>query len=220
METESKFIRVEDVKNAECYLCQDLFSDVAQGAYERLKNEIPWTQGSVVVYGKEWEERRKTCLFSDQPGKIYHYSNKEMEGQDWNNIVSMIRDRLYSVLGRDYPGWNNSWRFDTCLCNYYADGTDKIGWHSDSEVDLVSDRPIVSVSFGSVRRFDIRCNTQDYSKKKKAPIHHPDVQTHLESGSVFVMGINTQKYYVHQVPEQKRIKEGRINLTYRMTNNT
>jgi alkylated DNA repair dioxygenase AlkB len=142
--------------------------------------------------------------------------------------------QVWSARGED--------AFDTALCNYYRpkeeieaesarvaelNGTevepwkpDVIHFHSDSEADLVVDAPIASVSFssaGGVRRFDLRCNAESRGVRTEAPIQHDDVQTFLLSGSLFVMGRDTQRYYTHQVPEQRKVHGGRVNITFRMT---
>jgi alkylated DNA repair dioxygenase AlkB len=225
----SRLERMTAVRGAECFHCPSAFADVAGECYELLRAELPWTQGSVRVYGKSYPERRLTCLLSDAPGESYHYSSKEMTGSDWHPVVSGIRERLQSLCAASYPGWQQGWRFDTCLCNYYrprreilADEErpwkpDVISWHSDSEQDLVVDAPIASVSFGATRRFDLRPNARANSRRMAAPVQHEDVRTYLVSGSLFVMGRDTQRYYMHQVPEERTVEGGRVNLTFRMT---
>jgi len=220
--------RVSSVQCAECYYSCNAFSSVAGDAYSLLRERVPWAQGSVRVRGKVWAERRLTCLFSDSPGTTYHYSGKEMVGQEWDRVVWGIREDLYRMCRREYPGWKDSWKFDTCLCNYYrpreeveVEGEkwkpDVIGLHADSEQDLIMDRPIASVSFGVVRRFDLVPNPETKGKYTMAPVQHDVVQTYLASGSVFVMGRGCQRYYKHQVPAEKKVEGGRINLTFRMT---
>ena len=232
MNRTSSLVRVTSVANAECYYCPDAFLDVANESYLALQEQIPWTQGSVKVYTRVLQERRLTCLFSDTPG-TYHYAGKEMVAEPWNVIVDAIRERLISICSTSYPNWEN-WKFDTCLCNYYRakdeipieldeNGEpkpwkpDMISWHADSEDDLIINSPIASVSFGAEKRFDLRPNTDTIGRHIQAPIQHITVSTILQSGSLFIMGKHTQRYYMHQVPEQRRITSGRINLTFRNT---
>jgi alkylated DNA repair dioxygenase AlkB len=90
------------------------------------------------------------------------------------------------------------------LLNYYPDGLAGMGWHADDERDLVPNAVIASVSFGATRRFDLR---------------HRDGETHsinLEDGSVLIMAGELQQYWKHQVPVQRKVKEPRINLTFRV----
>jgi alkylated DNA repair dioxygenase AlkB len=79
-----------------------------------------------------------------------------------------------------------------------------MGWHVDDERDLISNVAIASVSFGATCRFDLR---------------HRNGETHsinLEDGSVLLISGELQEYWKHRIPVQKKIKEGRINLTFRV----
>lgn len=226
--------RVEAVRNALCYECPSAFHDVADDAYEVLREHVPWSQGSVRVRGHVWPERRLTCLFSDAPGEAYHYSGKEMVAQKWHPLVDSIRERVTAICARSYPRWRSAWSFDTCLCNLYRPRDempvdpvtgeqrpwrpDKLSWHADDEKDLIADAPIASVSFGATRRFDLRTHSKTIPARYRTRYAHPDVRTYLVSGSLFVMGAGTQREYVHQVPEERTVTGGRVNLTFRMTN--
>lgn len=75
---------------------------------------------------------------------------------------------------------------------------------ADDERDLVPLAAIASVSFGATRRFDLR-----HFDGEKLSIN-------LEDGSVLIMAGELQQYWKHQVPIQRKIKEPRINLTFRV----
>lgn len=96
--------------------------------------------------------------------------------------------------------------YTSVLANYYRDGNDIIGAHSDDEKDLAKDSIIASLSLGAERFFDIY--SKDDGKKIK--------RIKLSNGSLLLMGKNMQKLYKHAVPVQKTVKEGRINLTWRI----
>ena len=49
-------------------------------------------------------------------------------------------------------------KFNVCLLNYYQNGTQRIGWHSDREEPGRS-TPIASISLGVPRQFLIRSKT-------------------------------------------------------------
>ena len=164
-----------------------------------------------------------------------------MVAHAWHPVLDAIRERVTALCARDYPLWEPGWEFDTALCNYYRPKVelervarelssergkevewqaDSISWHSDSEQDLVPDRPIASVTLcpaDGVRRFDLRANVKTDSHHIQAPIQHDDIQTHLQPGSLFVMGRDTQRYYMHQVPAHRTVVGGRINITFRQT---
>lgn len=64
-----------------------------------------------------------------------------------------------------------------------------------------------AVSFGSPRFFD-------FHERGKSNGGHK-VRLTLEPGSILLMSGDTQKNYKHGVPIQKKIKDARINLTFR-----
>jgi alkylated DNA repair dioxygenase AlkB len=90
------------------------------------------------------------------------------------------------------------------LLNYYPDGLAGMGWHADDEHDLAPNAVIVSISFGATRRFDLR--HQDGEK----------LSIKLEDNSILIMSEELQQFWKHQVPIQRKIKEPRINLTFRV----
>ncbi len=98
-------------------------------------------------------------------------------------------------------------KFNFALVNYYRDGTDYIGFHSDKEGDLVAGAPIASVSLGAERDFILMSNKNSAQKHTLL----------LQNGSLLFMRGNTQRNYKHSVPKSKvLLKEPRINITFRM----
>ncbi|MEX0315245.1 MAG: alpha-ketoglutarate-dependent dioxygenase AlkB, partial [Allomuricauda sp.] len=97
-------------------------------------------------------------------------------------------------------------KFTTCLLNYYRDGKDSNGWHSDDEKELGTNPIIASVSFGAERFFHLR-NKMDKTRKLKIL---------LENGSLLLMKGKTQHHWQHQIPKTAKPIGGRINLTFRI----
>ena len=95
-------------------------------------------------------------------------------------------------------------KFNSCLLNLYHDGDEGMSWHSDDESSLGKDIVIASISFGAERKFVFR------HKKTKEKI-----STILEDGSLLVMKGQTQFNWHHALPKSKKIKQSRINLTFR-----
>ena len=95
--------------------------------------------------------------------------------------------------------------FNVCLLNYYQDGSQRIGWHSDRE-ELGRSTPIVSISLGASRQFLIRSKTDGI---------HDRASITMTNGSMIVMENICQLKYLHSVPKESEVKEGRINLTFR-----
>ena len=84
-----------------------------------------------------------------------------------------------------------SWRFplaqetNSCLVVLYEDGNASVGPHSDNEEDMVRGAPIISLSVGATRKFDI------ISKNRTDTHVHPFHTYYLASGSAFIMAGDT-----------------------------
>ena len=101
------------------------------------------------------------------------------------------------------------WTFNSCLGNLYADAGHAVGPHADNEACLDPDAPIVSMSFGSSRKFlfepthDNRCG------------HSEEIL--LSAGTALVMaGRSTQENYLHSVRRGVVGDGPRISLTFRV----
>lgn len=161
--------------------------------FAALKKEIPWSQGTVEVYGKEYLIPRLQCFMGDE-GIKYRYSGRMLHAKEWANTVRILKEMLLKDYGLD---------FNNVLCNYYRDGKDKVGWHFDNEPEL-DDYPIASLSFGAARFFDLK----HFKTNEK-------IRFNLGPGDLFIMDQECLKDYQHQVPQQLKISEPRINLTFR-----
>ena len=79
-----------------------------------------------------------------------------------------------------------------------------MSWHSDNEKEILENSAIASVSFGAERKFGFRHN----STKE-------EISLMLENGSVLIMKDEVQKFWKHKLYTSTKIKEPRINLTFR-----
>ncbi len=78
-----------------------------------------------------------------------------------------------------------------------------MGWHADDEPEL---GPLIaSLSFGAKRCLAFRKRGESQTAFKVA----------LESGSLLLMSANLQEDWQHSLPKSLRIKEARLNLTFR-----
>ena len=111
-------------------------------------------------------------------------------------IVLELRDLLFAQCGKSY---------NSVLCNLYRDGHDSMGWHSDDEPELGAEPVIASLSFGALRRFQLR-HRHDSSQR---------LTLDLPSGSLLIMAGRTQQDYRHALPKTARQVGARINLTFR-----
>ncbi len=185
-----------DLPDAEIEYHPSLFnSDKTKSLFELLKNEIPWQQDEIVVYGKKFLQPRLTSLYGNE-GKPYGYSNIIMQPNRWNPLLMFIKNEVETVCNEN---------FTTVLLNYYRDGRDSNGWHADNEKELGRNPIIASVSFGAERIFQLKHNITNQRQN-----------IHLEDGSLLVMKGATQHFWKHQIPKSSKEIGARINLTFRI----
>ena len=168
----------------------------ADELFNLLKNEIPWQQDTITVFGKTHLQPRLTALFGNE-GKQYRYSNIVMKPNLWNPLLLFIKDEIEEICKES---------FTTVLLNYYRDGKDSNGWHADNEKELGQNPVIASASFGAERSFHLQHNT---IKEQKLKIN-------LEHGSLLIMKGTTQHFWKHQIPKTAKPIDPRINLTFRI----
>jgi len=92
--------------------------------------------------------------------------------------------------------------FNGVLANYYRNGKDSMGWHSDAERGLSP--TIASISLGQTRRFLFKHRQSKCLQEVK-----------LESGSLLLMQDELQKHWLHCLPKQTKATQARVNLTFR-----
>jgi alkylated DNA repair dioxygenase AlkB len=163
----------------------------SQDSFNHLKAACSWQAEEVKVFGKWHILRRQSAWYGTAD---YRYSGQTKTAQPWIPVLLEIKTQVEALTKDFYQG---------VLLNYYPDGLVGMGWHTDDERDLAVNAAIASVSFGATRRFDLR---------------HQDGETlsiNLENGSVLIMAGELQRHWKHQVPVQRKIKEPRINLTFR-----
>ncbi|KAE9568275.1 DNA oxidative demethylase ALKBH2 [Colletotrichum fructicola] len=109
-------------------------------------------------------------------------------------------------------------KFNFCLVNYYASGTDSISFHSDDERFLGPDPAIASFSLGARRDFLMKHKPippDPENPDKPAP---KQLKLPLGSGDMILMRGRTQSNWLHSIPKRtgKNAEDGgRINITFR-----
>ena len=171
-----------------------LSADFAAQAFNQIKTENDWEQPEITIFGNTVLEPRLST-WHNELGEGYKYSGVMRRAQPFSEILSDIRNRCAEVTNAT---------FNSVLVNFYRNGQDGLGWHSDNEACNGPEPTIASVSLGATRRFDMR-----HRKTGET------IKIQLESGSLLVMAGKSQHCWVHQVAKTKRVNEPRINLTFR-----
>ena len=171
--------------------------DVPEWWYQQLLAELPWQHDVVTLFGKTHITNRQIVWMSD---KDYHYSGQLKTAVPWTEQLWKLKQQIEVMLTEQGLGTE----FNACLLNYYPSGEDGMGYHADNEKELGQQTIIASVSLGATRKFVFK------HRQTKDKIELP-----LTSGQLIVMAGNTQQYWLHSLPKTKKVKEGRINLTFR-----
>jgi alkylated DNA repair dioxygenase AlkB len=148
-----------------------------------------------LVTGIAWDERmraRKTANF----GAAYNYSGMTYGTVPMHPLLVPVVDRLERKLG---------FRPSNCLVNYYSDGEATMGFHSDSEEEIVPGTGVAIVSLGAERSIT-------YRSKEDRQVEH---SYPLPAGSLLYMPPEVQREWKHGVLKQDGVG-GRISLTFRL----
>lgn len=185
------------IKDGELYYISEFIKKEKSKEYFKiLKNEIEWQQDEIKIFGKVYLQPRLTALYASNDN-TYKYSNITMHPKKFSHPLLILKEKIEKEIGTE---------FTTCLLNFYRNGQDSNGWHSDNEKELGKNPIIASLSFGADRIFQMK-HRVDKSDKLKI---------NLENGSLLVMQGGTQHHWLHQIPKTKKDVGERINLTFRI----
>lgn len=160
----------------------------------KLVETIPWQHDVIQLFGKTIHTKRKVAWFGSEAFQ-YTYSGNTKTALIWTKELLEIKKVIEKLTGES---------FNSCLLNLYHNGEEAMGWHADNEKDLKENGTIASVSFGVTRKFSLR-----HTNSKEI------VSVDLENGSLLLMKNEIQKHWVHRLHPSKKIKQMRINLTFR-----
>jgi alkylated DNA repair dioxygenase AlkB len=160
-----------------------------------LLDTIPWKQDEVVMFGKKIITKRKVAWFADA-GISYTYAGVKKSGLEWTEPLLEIKQKVEALTGAKY---------NACLLNLYHEGEEGMGWHRDNEKEIVTESSIASLSFGAVRKFAFKHVTTN---------ERLDIE--LANGSLLDMKGAIQQHWYHALPKTNRVKQMRINLTFRL----
>jgi alkylated DNA repair dioxygenase AlkB len=187
--------------DGEAYLYERwLLAGEATALLGRLVDELDWRQEHARFGAKVVALPRLTAWYGDVG---YRYSGVDHPPRPWPRVLADLRDTLPRVLGSARPPVE---RPNTVLVNFYRDGSDSMGWHSDNEPVLGPSPTIWSVSLGATRKFVFRHRSSA-----------DRIALDLPGGSLLVMAGACQRCWEHSVPKTSLPVPERVNLTFRLT---
>jgi alkylated DNA repair dioxygenase AlkB len=133
------------------------------------------------------------------PGCHYRYSGLLETPLPWSEPLLNLRRQVEAHLGV---------AFNSLLLNRYRHGQDRMGWHADDEPELAPNHPIASLSLGATR-------TLRFRPRPGGPGGEP-FGMELHHGDLLVMHPPTQIHWHHALPPRQRVREERLNLTFRL----
>jgi alkylated DNA repair dioxygenase AlkB len=166
----------------------------AQQYMDRLMTHIEWRNDEATIFGRHIITKRKVAWYGDD-NYSYAYSGHTRQALQWTTDLLELKSLIERRIGRT---------FNSCLLNLYHNGDEGMAWHSDDEKTLEKDGAIASLSLGAERKFSFR--------------HRQSRETlsiQLEPGSLLVMRGATQSHWLHALPKSKKVRDPRINLTFR-----
>jgi alkylated DNA repair dioxygenase AlkB len=158
----------------------------------RLIAETAWRSEMITLWGKQYPQPRLTAWHGE---KAYSYSGLTLEPLPFTPLQLEILAAVQAATGR---------RFNSVLLNYYRDGRDSMGMHSDNEPELGPEPAIASVSFGATRTFILQNK-----------LNRQRLQLALYDGSLLLMAGNLQTNWSHGINKSAKILGPRVNLTFR-----
>lgn len=174
---------------------------MSEEEFNELWKMRPTEEQYVKIYGKMVKIPRKNRAY----GNTYSFAGiTEKKNETTPNIIQRY--------------------MDYCLCNgalvnWYENGEDYIGPHSDDEKSLIKNSDIFTISFGAERTFrvspikDKQMNITQNKGSGSPSGNSIDFKT--KENEIIAMSGSFQKEFKHSIPKTKKCKEKRISITLR-----
>ena len=162
-----------------------------------LLQEIPWEQHSFTIFGRTVPMPRRIQMFGPHG---YSYSGVQHPPRALSPRLQAIARRVEGLTGR---------RFNSVLANWYRDGADSMGWHTDDDYPHGGQPMVASVSFGAERRFRFRPREPQQRKVLGS------FGVMLTDGSVLTFEGPARVQWQHALPRTRKVIGSRVNLTFR-----
>lgn len=168
--------------------------------YLDIDNEFQLTDDEIdhLIYDLDWTYPLSKSRGLYNMGTSYEFANIKTAGNEFDPAVF----RLMTAINEKY-GYN----LNSCLMNYYEDGSVILGHHRDNCFNLVGGYDgaiVVSISYYATRTMEFMSLDKKEIKRIK-----------LEHGDILLMDKGCQKYYSHAIVKDTKADGHRINLTFR-----
>lgn len=174
------------------HVMQVMDDAAARACMRHLLLEVPLEARSIVLFGRTVLQPRLIGWGGEVP---YTYSRQTLPPRPLGPELRQLLELTLQLVRQP---------FNHALLNYYRSGLDSMGMHSDDEPELGQNPLIASWSFGAERRFVL---AEKRGKRR--------LDMRLGSGCLLLMEGATQHRFRHGLPKDPRIREARLNVTFR-----
>ncbi|CAK9058340.1 unnamed protein product [Durusdinium trenchii] len=185
--------------------------------FHKLQTLAPWDQ----LKGRKGQILRSTSWYvRDGCTCDYTYGDARVSSSQTKSrsqFVRIMEELTATVFSTLTPSLGPECWPNSANLNYYADGTQSVGWHADDETLFggeSQDCSIISLSLGGRREFWIALKDESME-----PIQDTIVEMDLRDGDVLSMEGLMQKHTVHFLTREPVQRAGlsppRINITWR-----
>lgn len=192
-----EIIYLNEDKSSWVILIKDYLKNI-EIDFDSLWDLHPADYNTIRIFDKEIKLPRYTNNY----GIDYRFSGAIHKASPTPKEINEIIQNLQNIVVND----NNS-LLNGCLVNWYADGNHYIGLHSDSEKDIYTNSPILTLSLGATRTFKL------IPKKFTQTQHRKELK--VNNGDLLIMGGTTQSTHKHTIPKTKKCNDKRISITMR-----
>ncbi|CAF0859690.1 unnamed protein product [Rotaria sp. Silwood1] len=172
------------------FLLLDIFpKDVADDLFYNIHDEVKWNimrQRGKRVPREISIQGTITIENDDEYEPLYrHPADEQPELVSWTSTALKIKERIGEILQQN---------FNHALIQYYKNGKDNIGEHSDKTLDILLGSNIVNYSLGAARTMTLINKREDGIRQ----------EFKLPHNSLFILGWQTNREWYHAIRPDKR----------------
>jgi len=173
------------------FLLLNIFpTEIADNLFHKLRDEITWNE----MHQKGGRVPRDISIQgtiqiqnSDEYEPLYrHPADEQPELVSWTPTALIIKERIEQVIEQ---------KLNHALIQYYRNGKDFIGEHSDKTLDVLIQSNIVNYSLGAARTMILKHKTQNGLKQRFKLPHN----------SLFILGWKTNREWFHSIKQDNRL---------------
>ena len=192
--------------------------NIMNTSFSKVKNEVDWQ----TMFHRSGQVPRLVAVQGEigPEGDIPLYRHPADESpplSPFTPVIQQIRRGIEKVLSQS---------FNHALIQLYRDGVDNISEHADKTLDIVRGSAIVNVSIGAQRVMTLRTKKSKVLHGTDSPNMRQSQRIKMPHNSVFVLGPQTNREWLHGVradkrPAQEKTEEEkafggeRISITFR-----